>query len=264
MVIGYSSSIDLHCHFGLESEYEHQLEKDRYTWKETNTLGRWKSKWKSKLESYYGESIDAAKAKFDEVLIGYERLQSQRTVFFCCFLKRVNEEMYEMHKLKCDNDHQYKDEMLGIMVSKHPCLAMQNPVLPNTRDFLKKHGFNKQNMVISEVPGKLVIGPRKRNTCRPLGKGQREKGQKMFRSTSVEQKGKHTNINFNVLTTFFKTVAQKTIRAYSPFVFWSSSSGMQPKKSSAQFFQSGAAYILKPMYVCTMPGTPGNYSPCGK
>ena len=39
---------------------------------------------------------------------------------------------------------------------------------------------------------------------------------------------------------------------------------MAPKKCSARSFQSGAAYILKPMYVCTMPGTPGNYSPCGK
>ena len=112
----------------------------KYTWKETNTLGRWKVNWKSKLESYYGESIDAD--KFDKVLIGYEKLQSQRTVFFCCFLKRVDEEMYEMHQFKCEHDHQYKDEMLGIMVSKHPCLTVQNPV-SNTCEFLKKHAFKQ-------------------------------------------------------------------------------------------------------------------------
>jgi len=46
-----------------------------------------------------------------------------------------------MHQLKCEND-QYKDEMLGIMVSKHPCLAMKNPV-PNTCDFLEKHAFKQ-------------------------------------------------------------------------------------------------------------------------
>ena len=131
--------------------------------KKANALGHWKTK----LEIYYGESIDAVLEDCDEVFIGFELLPlRKKEVVFCCLLKCVTGELYEMHQLKYDNI-ECKAAMMETMASKRPCLAMKNPVLPNTRDFLEQHGFKQTEYGYIRSSGKTCDWPKEKKHVPP-------------------------------------------------------------------------------------------------